>query len=164
MALRPGRPRKQGVERTASGRISRKKADRTNFFAVYVAAFPCGVVKVGRTCDVQSRMMGLKSLAGEAPIVCAEFHVGDMDDSIVMERHAIAALLASGYERDGREWFHMSYADLPAAVAKIARDAPVHVARIVKMGHDPIERSAHDNHRFGVTRMLSGHRTHDYRM
>src|SRR5690606_16306440 len=48
-ASRMARPRKQGVERTPSGRISRKGTTAPQFYAVYIAAFPCGIVKVGRS-------------------------------------------------------------------------------------------------------------------
>lgn len=162
MAL-PGRRRKVGVERTPSGRISRKGLSKATFFAVYVAAFPAGLVKVGRTCDLARRMSNLQSWAGEMPVVCAELHVANLDDSIALERHVISLLLSEGYERERLEWFHVPFTDLPKLVTLFNETSPVSVVRNIRRGDEMFEWSDHSRHQYEVRRSIFGHRTHDLR-
>lgn len=117
MALR-GRPRRIGVEREPSGRISRKQSStKLNFYTVYVAACPtAGLVKVGRSVDAEKRRSQLASTVGGQVIICAQFKYKTLEESVSAEKDIIQMMIDRGYERNKKEWFKTPFKDLPQLV------------------------------------------------
>ena len=157
--MRRGRPRKDGVARTDSGRISRAKSG--GMYAVYVAYLPLSkMVKVGRTGDVRGRMSSLSASIGERPVVCAEFYYVDRDTSIKAEGCLIDFLLGRGFKADGREWFHIDMEELPSIVAAFGANSHGAVA-VNSMGEyrdSPVDGG------YDVRRLLKGHIVNEARM
>lgn len=128
-----GRPRKEGVERTASGRI--RRANVGGRYVAYLIYVPSrGLFKVGSTGGMEGRLSVYQTKYGSRPVVIAEFMAASGPDARAVEATAIAKIARSGFEIVAHEWVRADIEIAPSLVSIMRESCPELVVGYGGMG------------------------------
>lgn len=151
-----GRPRKLGVERTASGNI--KYAMPPKAYCVYLIYEPFKkLFKVGCTGDLKNRLRHYKRKTGKIPIVVGQFRVSDVAVGLDAEAESVNRLARAGYKRHAKEWFEAPLDAGPAILAIVQGSCAGCSLGSQTMG-DESEMTARSQEMHDLRRQVFGHR------